>query len=99
WGRYVLVDPARNTRTPVDCELARTLQPTAVVFYATLSSECATLSGLVRFALPLIRRELWTLALMDLICGLLGLAVPFVTAIAIDDAIPRADRSQLNLLC
>ena len=49
--------------------------------------------------MPLIRRELWTLAVMGLICGLLGLVVPIVTAIAIDDAIPRADRRQLDLLC
>ena len=36
---------------------------------------------------------------MGLICGLLGLVVPIVTAVAIDDAIPRADRPQLGLLC
>jgi NHLM bacteriocin system ABC transporter ATP-binding protein len=99
FGRYVLFDPARNTRTPVNRELARTLQPNAVVFYRTLSSGRSTLGGLVRFALPLIRGELWTLAWMGVICGLLGLAAPIVTAIAIDDAIPRADRSQLGLLC
>ncbi len=95
----MLVDPARNTRVPVDSELARTLQPTAVVFYPTISSERATLGGLVRFALPLIRGELWTVAVMGFCCGLLGLAVPIVIEITIDDAIPRADRGQLELLC
>jgi NHLM bacteriocin system ABC transporter peptidase/ATP-binding protein/NHLM bacteriocin system ABC transporter ATP-binding protein len=99
FNRYVLFDPARSTRTPVDRDLARTLQPSAMVFYRTLPAGRATLGGLVRFALPLVRGELWTLALMGLICGLLGLAVPIVTAIAIDDAIPRADRSELELLC
>ncbi len=98
-GRYVLVDPAENTRAPVNAELARALQPTAVVLYPTLSSDRATLGGFVRFALPLIRRELWTMAVVGVICGLLGLVVPIVTAITIDDAIPRADRRQLNLLC
>ncbi len=99
FGRYALSDPGRNTRTPVDRELARALQPMAVVFYRTLPAGRSTVGGLARFALPLVRRELWTLALMGLICGLLGLAVPIVTAIAIDDAIPRADVSQLGLLC
>ena len=99
FGQCTLFDPARNTRTPVDRELARTLQPMAVVFYRTLPAGRSTLGGLVRFALPLVRRELWTLGFMGLICGLLGLAVPIVTAIALDDAIPRADISQLGLLC
>ncbi len=97
--RYVLVDPARNTRVLVDSELALTLQQSAVVFYRTLSSQRPTLGGFVRFALPLIRGELWMLALMGLICGLLGLVVPMVIANTIDDAIPRADRGQLTLLC
>jgi NHLM bacteriocin system ABC transporter ATP-binding protein len=99
FGRYVVFDPARNTRTPVNRELARTLQPNAIVFYQTFPYGLSTLGGLVRFALPLIRGELWTVAWMGMICGLLGLAVPIVTAIAIDDAIPRADRSQLGVLC
>ncbi len=96
---YVLVDPAASTRAPVDAKLARSLQSTAVVFYPTLSSELATLGGFVRFTLPRIRSELWTLVVMGLICGLLGLVTPIVIAIAIDDAIPRADRRQLNLIC
>ena len=36
---------------------------------------------------------------MGLFCGLLGLVVPIVIAVTIDDAIPRADRRQLGLLC
>jgi len=36
---------------------------------------------------------------MGLICGLLGLVVPIVIAVTIDDAIPRADHRQLALLC
>jgi NHLM bacteriocin system ABC transporter ATP-binding protein len=99
FGQYVLFDPAQSTRTPINRELAGTLEPTAIVFYRTLSSGRQALGGLVRFALPLVRGELWTLALMGFFCGLLGLTVPIVTAIAIDDAIPRADRSQLELLC
>src|SRR5262249_46169145 len=86
-GRDMLVDPARDVRVPVDGELARALQPTAVVFYRTLPPGPVTLCGLVRFALPSIRGELWTLAGMGLICGLLGLVAPIVTAVAIDDAI------------
>ena len=97
--RFFLVDPADNTRVPVDGELARTLQHSAVVFYRTLSAQRPTLGGFVRFALPLIRGELWTLAFMGLICGLLGLMAPIVIANTIDDAIPRADRGQLALLC
>ena len=98
-GRYVLVDPADHTRIAVDSQRAGLLEPTAVVFYRTFSSDRPTLSGFVRFALPSIQRELWTLVVMGVVGGLLGLVVPIVTAITIDDAIPRADRRQLFLLC
>ena len=57
------------------------------------------MSDLLRFARPVVRRELWTLAIVGLICGLLGLVVPTVISVAIDDVIPRADRHQLNVLC
>ncbi len=96
---YMLVDPKDNTRVPVAGERARALQSNAVVFYRSLPSENPTLGGFVRFALPFVRGEVWTLVAMGLICGLLGLVVPIVIAIAIDDAIPRADRRQLNLIC
>ncbi len=96
---YLIADPKDNTRVPVDGERARSLQSTAVVFYPTLSSQGPTLRGFVRFALPFVRREVWTLVMMGLICGLLGLVVPIAIAVAIDDAIPRADRRQLKLIC
>ena len=93
-----LLTPPATPESSSTASSHSTLQQSAVVFYRTLSSQRPTLGGFVRFALPLIRGELWMLALMGLICGLLGLVVPMVIANTIDDAIPRADRGQLPAL-
>ncbi len=98
--RYLLVDPAKATpesrltpRSPADCSRTRS---SSTGRSRPISRLSAVSFG---FAVPAVRRELWTLVLMGLICGLLGLVVPTVMAVAIDDAIPRADREQLDLLC
>ncbi len=98
-GSFVLIDPARNTRVSVDRAVARALEPNAVVFYPTLRSARPTLAGHARVVLPLINRELRAIAATGAVCGLLGLVLPLVTAIAIDQAIPDADTRQLDLLC
>ena len=96
---YVLVDPSRGSSTRVTPEVARTLSPTAVMFYRSLSGVRLSAGDLVRVGLAAIRGELKTLALMGLIGGLLGLVIPWVVGIAIDDVIPRADLFQLRQLC
>ena len=96
---YLLVDPARETRVRVTEAIARSLESNGVVFYRTLPTERPTILGLVRFALPLIRGDLWALVTIGLIGGMLGLVVPFTIATAIDDVIPSANRGQLELLC
>jgi ATP-binding cassette subfamily C protein len=83
----------------VTAAVARALAPVAVMFYRTLPAERPKAGELIRFGLPTVRGELRTLVAMGAVGGLLGLAAPWVTAVVIDDVIPRADRHQLGLLC
>ena len=96
---YVLEDRARGTKVRVTEKVARTLQPTAVMLYRTISEQRPGGRELVRFCLPSIRGELRTLLLMGLLSSLLGVIAPIVTATVIDEVIPRADRTQLTTLC
>ena len=96
---YEVVDPSRGIRTRVTPEGARLLRPTGVMFYRTLSGAQPKARDLFKFCEPKIRGELRTLLLMGILSGLLGMIVPAVTATVVDDAIPRADSSQLGLLC
>ena len=96
---YEVVDPSKGTRLRVSAEVARLVQPTGVMFYRTLLGNRPRAAELFRFCLPRIREELKTLLIAGMICGLLGMIVPAVMSTLIDDAIPRADRGQLGLLC
>ena len=96
---YLLVDPPGGLRTAVTPELARSLAPTAVMFYRGLPGEPQGAAGLLRFGLPAVGREVRTILVLGVVAGLLGLLVPVATSLVIDDAIPRADRGSLGLLC
>jgi NHLM bacteriocin system ABC transporter peptidase/ATP-binding protein/NHLM bacteriocin system ABC transporter ATP-binding protein len=96
---YTLCDPALGVRIDVTEDVARRLSPVAVMFYRTLPAARQAAGDLVRFSLPIVRRELRTILLMGAASGLLGLVAPAVTGVVIDDAIPRADHWRLGLLC
>ena len=96
---YNLVDPASGAQTRVTSEVARSLQPLAVMFNRALADENPRPRDLLRFCLPSIHRELRALLILGLLCGLLGMIAPIVTATVIDEVVPRADRTQLFVLC
>ncbi len=93
--RYVLVDPVHGTRQAVDETAARTLSPTAHVFYRPFPHRQLGLVDLLRFGIEGAGRDMAMVAAMGLIGGLLGLASPVATGLLIDQAIPSADRGQL----
>jgi NHLM bacteriocin system ABC transporter peptidase/ATP-binding protein/NHLM bacteriocin system ABC transporter ATP-binding protein len=98
-GTYRLVDPVQGTSTPVNRDVAQTLSPVAVMFYRSLLGTRLSARDLWRISLPAIRSELWTIVIGGGVSGLLGLVIPWVTAVALDDALPRADHRQLAVLC
>lgn len=98
-GKYSMFDPSRGVTVPMDEAVASKLAPQAYVFYKTLPGERVTPGDLARFCYPMLRKDLRSLVVLGLVCGLLGVAAPTVLGVVIDDAIPRADRDQLRLLC
>jgi ATP-binding cassette subfamily C protein len=98
-GGYELVDRFRGVRIPVDARVAGTLAPSAVIFHRTLTDERPSTWDLIRFSLPVVRRELRAFLVLGSLAGLVGLAIPVVAATVIDQAIPRADQQQLVVLC
>jgi ATP-binding cassette subfamily C protein len=96
---YVLLDPCGAGPTTVTADVASKLKPMGFMFYRTRPSEHSRALGLLRFCLPVVRRELKALVLVGLLGALLGVAAPVATGIVVGDAIPRADYRQLASLC
>ncbi len=93
--RYELVDPAAQTRTPVDAGVAESLAGDATMLYPALPERPLRPWDLLRLALRDRRRDLLTILLMGLGGGLLSILVPVVTEQLFGRVIPDADRSQL----
>jgi ATP-binding cassette subfamily C protein len=96
---YVAIAPTRGVKTAVTARTAASIGPNAWSFVRVLPSHPLRFRDLARFAWPVVRRELRTIVMLGAVCGVLGLLAPYVTALVVDDVIPRADRPQLKLLC
>lgn len=94
-GRYEMVDPAKQTRTPVTPEVAAMLAPFGYFFYRPFPDEKMTPFALFRFGLAGLRKDLLTVILMGMGGGLLATVTPLVTGILFDSVIPSAARTQL----
>lgn len=92
---YALVDPVERTRIPVDTAVAESLSGHAYQFYAPLPERPLGKKDLLRAALRERKDDLWTLTLMGMAGGLLGLLLPVLTGQIFGTAIPTADRSRL----
>ena len=92
---YVLADPVERTRIPVDDAVAESLSGDAYLFYSPLPERPVTRKDLLRAALRDRKDDLWTLLLMGVAGGLLGLLLPVLTGQIFGTAIPSADRSRL----
>ncbi len=93
--RYELVDPVEGTRTPVDAGVAEGLSGEGHMVYPPLPERPVARRDLLRLALDGRRRDLWTILLMGVGGGLLGLLLPILTGQLFGSAIPGANRSQL----
>jgi NHLM bacteriocin system ABC transporter ATP-binding protein len=92
---YELVDPRDLKRTPVDAAVAATLHPFALAFYTPLTNEAVSAWGLIKFGLRDSHRDLWTIVLMGVLVGLLGLITPYFSSQIFDRIIPAAERDTL----
>jgi NHLM bacteriocin system ABC transporter ATP-binding protein len=102
WSRsaYEMEEPG-GSRKLIDEGTARSLSPTAWVFYRSLPDPPLSISQIFRFVLGLrgLAREVATLLAMALVGALLGLSIPIASGILVDQVIPAADRDRLVVLC
>ena len=92
---YLLIDPVRETETPVDAASAGGLAPQAVMLYRPLPGAMRRPLELLGFALHGRIRELLALVAIVAVATLLGMLIPAVMATVMDQAIPDADRRLL----
>ncbi len=93
--RYEIIDPVAGTRRPVTPEIAETLSPFAMVFHEPLPPGGVSGTALLKFALEGRGRDLWTIVLMGVAGGLLGLVTPVAVGYLVDTIIPESRRVQL----
>ena len=97
-GHYVMFDPVERTYTPVSAATSQELTGFAYVFYRPFPAKKLTARDLVDYGLADCRPDLWTVVLMGIVSGLLGMVTPIFTAKIFDDFIPGAQRLQLMQL-
>ncbi len=93
---YRLYDPLTGTADAATEQAAASLEPFAWQFYRPFPEKRLQAADLLWFGLKGCRSDLTRLVLMGLAAALLGLAMPVVTGILFDSAIPGANRSQVG---
>ncbi|NEP62778.1 MAG: NHLP bacteriocin export ABC transporter permease/ATPase subunit, partial [Symploca sp. SIO2G7] len=84
---YELLD-ATGRRTAVNEAVAGTIEPVAFMFYRPLPEGHLTAWDLLKFAFYGRQRDLMVVALAGIVVTLLGMVLPQMTAVLVDDAIP-----------
>ncbi len=92
---YELVDPELGVRSRIGPREARSLLPTAFIFYRAFETSPVTAKDLIRFSLTGMSRDLTRALEMGLLGGLLGLALPLLSDPLFNDVLPRADGNTL----
>ena len=92
---YLLLDPVKNIRIPVTETVAKTIAPTAYMFYRPLPTVVNNAISLFRFAIQGYETDIFKIFAVGTLATILGTIVPIATRIAVDRAIP--DRSRLLL--
>lgn len=103
-GSYVCWNPQTGQETALDTEGSLAMGPVAFCFYRRLpdvadqpdqSGKTARLVTLLSFGLRGLRADVWTLLACAAAGGLLGLAVPIMTALVFDEIVPGHFRGLL----
>ncbi len=94
-GRYELLEPSTNTRTPLDAAILGKLDSKAYVFYRPFPERQLTPWSLLLFGLAGCRRDLRLIFWLAIGSGLLATFVPVATGVLYDSVIPSADRTLL----
>jgi ATP-binding cassette subfamily C protein len=92
---YESLDPISGQREIVTEETVQRLMPTAFTFYKPFESKPVTLLDIGRMILWESRGDIYAVALLGTVVGLIGMATPVVTGIIFDSIIPEAARSRM----
>jgi len=92
---YILYNPADQSQQRVTPAVAATLYPFAYTFYQPLPEHALSGKDLLNFGLNIVRKDLWLVALIGLVVGLVGLVPPTLIKHLFDEVIPAADQGQL----
>ncbi|MEA5463505.1 NHLP bacteriocin export ABC transporter permease/ATPase subunit [Leptothoe sp. PORK10 BA2] len=84
---YELLE-ANGRRVAVNEAVARTVEPVAFMFYRPLPEGHLTAWDLLKFAFQGRQRDLTVVGLAGVVVTLLGMVLPQMTAVLVDDAIP-----------
>jgi ATP-binding cassette subfamily C protein len=79
----------------VDARLAESLEPFAYSFYRPAPDGALGLKDLMRFGMRGTGRDLWAIAALAVVLGLLGTITPYFSGQVLDTAVPQADRGLL----
>ncbi|MDJ0511481.1 MAG: NHLP bacteriocin export ABC transporter permease/ATPase subunit [Crocosphaera sp.] len=89
---YILFDPVRETRTRVTVTVAQTIGTTAYVFYRPLPLVIHNIVELFQFGIEGYQKDIVFIILIGVMATILGMIVPYITGMLIDQAIPNSDR-------
>jgi NHLM bacteriocin system ABC transporter ATP-binding protein len=92
---YDLVHPDTGQRQPLDDAVAEMLSAEAAAFYRPLPAGLLSARRLLGWISRQVRADLSRVVLSAMTLALLGLAAPVITAVLVDQAIPRSDASAL----
>lgn len=95
-SRYILHDFAAGIKKLVDKETAAKIKHFGFVFYRPFENKKITLRDLLSFGCQSSwKRDLVMIALMGVMGGILGTAIPVATGIVFNSIIPEGERGQL----
>jgi ATP-binding cassette subfamily C protein len=92
---YQLHDPASRSVQPVDAAVAAELLPFGFMFYRPFPTGPVRLRTLLRYVIDGNLKDIGSVVAVGVACGLLGLALPILTASMFDGIIPMAHTGQM----
>jgi hypothetical protein len=94
--QYQLHDPALGVQKKVDKETAAGIKSFGFIFYRPLNEKKITLRDLLSFSYQSCwKRDIIMIALMGVLGGVLGTAIPLATGIVYSSVIPEGQKGQL----
>ncbi len=94
-GRYLLHNPADSSARLMTADLAESMEPFGVAFYRPLPDVPIKTAALMRFVLAGTSGSLWSIALIAILGGALGLFMPIATGFVFEQVIPSNMHGQL----